>query len=248
MAPRKTAMDSFDERSARSQRQSDEITVGKDSRLHYAEALERITRSFGRTISVLDVGCGTGRFFHCLRQVGGLLAMDISPHMLAEAQMPVRAGAIDIGHIEFVCADIIEVDISMRKFDLIYSIGVLGEYAPFSPRLCKKLCALLEPGGKLFFTIVDTHSRLTHHDCDRATCTSKVLGKVFSVSPRLVRAYMNRCLGSYYMTEGEIHRCLAEGGVTHCEVTRYRHPPGTGWQGAHYDCIVVSHDVPRQSG
>jgi hypothetical protein len=168
--------------------------------------------------------------------------------MLAEARMPLRVDRIDIGQIDLMCEDILEVDLSDRRFNLIYSIGVLGEYVPFSPRLCRKLLALLEPNGKLFFTIVDTHSRLAYCACDHGTLKIRALGRVFSCSPVWLRAYINRCLSSCYMTEDEIHKCLVEGGINRYEITRYCHPPGTGWQGAHYDCIVVKHDIPRQSG
>lgn len=133
-------------------RQSDEVTVGTGAREHFAEVLDRVTRSFGRPISALDVGGGTGRFFHCLRYVQSLLALDVSPHMLAEAQTPVRADALDIGRMEFLCADIFEVDLSPRRFGLIYSIGVLGELAPLTPQWCSRLSSLREPEGELFPT------------------------------------------------------------------------------------------------
>lgn len=227
---------------ARGQRQSDEVTVGTGARQHYAEVLEGITRSFGRPISVLDAGCGTGRFFHCLRHVQSLLAIDASPYMLAEARTPVRAEAIDAGQIELLCANILEIDLAARRFDLIYSIGVLGECAPLTPPLCRKLLTWLQPEGRLFFTVVDTHSRL---DCER--CGPRVFrgigGRVFRHAPNWLRGGMNQRVSSFYMTEAQIQKCLRQGGAGVYEISRYQHPPGSGWQGAHYECLLRQREM-----
>jgi hypothetical protein len=130
----------------------------------------------------------------------------------------------------------LEIDLSTRRFDLIYSIGVLGEHVPLTRLLCRKLLTLLQSDGKLFFTIVDTHSRF-----DREKCGPRVLkgagGRTFRHSPNWLRRGMNQCVSSFYMTKPQIHKCLAEGGAGVYEISRYRHPPGSGWQGAHYECL-----------
>jgi 2-polyprenyl-3-methyl-5-hydroxy-6-metoxy-1,4-benzoquinol methylase len=159
--------------------------------------------------------------------------------MLAEARTPVRAEAIDVGHIELRCASISEIDLAGRRFDLIYSIGVLGEYAPLTPPLCRKLLTMLEPEGRLFFTVVDTHSRL-----DREKCGPRVFvglgGRVFRHAPNWLRRGMNQGVSSFYMTKAQIQKCLTEGGAGAYEISIYQHPPGSGWQGTHYECLLRS--------
>ena len=239
----------YGEELAKGYRQSDEVIIGTGARRHFAEVLEGITRSFERPISVLDIGCGTGRFFHCLRNVQSLLGVDASPYMLAEARTPVRAEAIDAKQIELQCADIQEVDLTGRRFDFIYSIGVLGEFVPMTPRLCRKLLAALSPEGRLFFTVVDTHSRLDHDKCGPRVIRA-VAGRVFRHAPNWLRQGMNQCVSSLQMTKAQLQKCLAEAGADAYEISRYEHPPRSGWQGAHYECLLRSRpasdsDPPR---
>ena len=53
--------------------------------------LRELCESFGRDITVLDLGCGTGRYFWALRHTNELVGIDVSAPMLAEARRPVDA-------------------------------------------------------------------------------------------------------------------------------------------------------------
>jgi len=150
---------SYDETGARYYRESEEKSIQYGSRKHYCGILKDLSASFERRISVLDVGCGTGRYFHCLQNVERLLGLDISQSMLDQAMNPVKKDEIRIGEISLSCADIFEVSLPPGSYDLIFSIGVLGEDAPFNLQLCNKLHSLLTRGGRLFITIADIHSR-----------------------------------------------------------------------------------------
>src|SRR4029077_19956601 len=46
--------------------------------------LRDVSLSFGRTIDVLDLGCGTGRYFCAVSNVRTLVGFDASPAMLEE--------------------------------------------------------------------------------------------------------------------------------------------------------------------
>jgi ubiquinone/menaquinone biosynthesis C-methylase UbiE len=50
-------------------RVDDEIEVRTPHHKRLARKLAEITSSFARPVSVLDVGCGTGRYFYCLQKV-----------------------------------------------------------------------------------------------------------------------------------------------------------------------------------
>ena len=227
---------SYDKNSALRHRKSDEENVDTGSRKHWARLLKKNTESFGRPISVLDVGCGTGRFFYCLKNVSNLLGIDLSSYMLEQARNPVRAERVGIKNIELMCADICEVDLSDRSFDMIYSIGVLGECAPFDLQLCKKLLALLKPEGKLFITIVDIHSRCS---IEHMTILNRVLSKIFKFAPKQLKKIINRCLSSSYMSLTEIEECFQNAGADNYSISSYVHPLATGWQGTHYDCMIT---------
>ncbi len=104
--------------------------------------------------SVLELGCGTGRFFFYLCNVSQLTAVDISEHMLRAAQENLRRKPELHSVTDFVHSSIEEFETD-RKFDFIYSIGTLGEYCEFNRAVLEKIITFLKPNGMFFFTIVD---------------------------------------------------------------------------------------------
>src|SRR6185503_16985008 len=78
---------------------------------------------------------------------------------LAEARAPVHAAEIRAPEVDLRCANLFEADLPAGSFDFIYTIGVLGEHAPFDLYIAGRLFELLRPAGKLFFTVVDVDSR-----------------------------------------------------------------------------------------
>src|SRR4051812_13209243 len=78
-------------------RRDDELEVTTENHCRLGRLLRRICRSFPPGIAVLDVGCGTGRYFHCLENVAHLTGVDISENMLAAARNPVRKEWITAG-------------------------------------------------------------------------------------------------------------------------------------------------------
>ncbi len=231
----KETLSIFDEGSSRRYRDNDQRAMESGSRLHYAEILRTLSGEFGRKISVLDAGCGSGRYFHCLRNVRGLVGVDISPHMLEEASNPVNREALDIESIDLRCGDIRSLQID-ECFDVIYSIGVIGEYSPVDSALLDKLFHLLNPDGKLFFTAVDVHSRLKMPENARTTLPRRLLRKSFSVLPPFAKRFLNRALSAHYLTERQLTGLLKDSPFTSFTITRYCHP--SGWQGTHLDCLA----------
>ena len=105
----------------------------------------------GRDIDALDLGCGTGRYFHALRHVRRLIGIDVARPMLDEARHPVGAPAIDVELIE---GDFLTHDFGAAAFDLVYSIGVLAEHSPFDETVAARVRRWLKPGGRFAFTAV----------------------------------------------------------------------------------------------
>src|ERR1044071_50686 len=71
-------------------RRDDEIEVTTPNHHRICATLKRICVSFPNPIRALEVGCGTGRYFHCLTHVEELTGLDISEDMLRSAENPVR--------------------------------------------------------------------------------------------------------------------------------------------------------------
>lgn len=92
------------------------------------DLIEEIFRSYAKEpiASVLDLGCGTGN--HALELAGRgyeMAAVDVSPHMLAEAERKLRASSLG-GKVSFHEADIRDFNLD-RQFDaIVVMFAVLG--------------------------------------------------------------------------------------------------------------------------
>src|SRR5262245_44089991 len=102
-------------------RNDDEIEVMTENHRHFSRMLKNLTRSFHHPISALDVGCGTGRYFHCLENVKLLLGIDISPDMLKLAEFPVRHSEITVRETRLLCRNIYLTPFPVASFNFIYS-------------------------------------------------------------------------------------------------------------------------------
>jgi SAM-dependent methyltransferase len=108
-----------------------------------ARAWDRLTRSnvrrrFARTFeaggdlrgrSVLDLGCGSGRYLveAAQRGAGRIVGVDFAPEMLAAARA-LAATVPSADRIELVCADLADLQLQER-FDLVIANG-LFDYLP----------------------------------------------------------------------------------------------------------------------
>ena len=139
-------------------RADDERHIASSAHEQLCGALQRACARFSRPINVLDLGCGTGRHFHCLRNVDRLAGVDISPLMLKHAQNPVRAADCQIRKMELICADFYALAFPQNSFELIFSFGVFGNGCHLSPALFSNLHQWLTPGGVLLLDTIDATS------------------------------------------------------------------------------------------
>ena len=98
---------------------------------------------------VIDLGCGFGWFCRWAREQGAdhVTGMDISVNMLNRARQDT-----DDEHIEYLVADLEEVELEERAFDLAYSSLAL-HYVSDLARLVGTVQRSLVPGGRFLFTI-----------------------------------------------------------------------------------------------
>jgi SAM-dependent methyltransferase len=236
----------YDRAAARRYREQDEVALAKGgSKRHYCEILERLTRSFDRKIDVLDAGCGTGRYFQCLRNVRRLVGVDISEHMIEEARNPVARGKLDVESIELHVGDVSSLNLRPASFDFICSLGVIGEFAPVDAALLDRFASLLKDDGVVFFTAVDTHSRTAAADRN-APLLRRAAPKLFPYLARSIRAALNKRLAPNYLSRNELSERLDASPFASFEITSYEHPPG-GWAGVHFDTIAYKGQANRAS-
>jgi len=230
----------YDQAYSRRYRERDEFSIVGENLEHIGNILKDISRSFGHKILVLDLGCGTGRYFHCLQNVERLTGIDISPHMLEEARNPVKKKEIRIDHIDLICTNIFEVDFPAHSFDFIYSIGVLGEYSPFDLYISNKLFDWLKPGGKLFFTILDSYSKWQYKRLRRQV-TEIIYPLLPSILKRKLRRFHIEILKKFKMfcmTNIELKDIMENSNFTQYEISRHVYTD-PGWKVAQHKCIAI---------
>lgn len=137
-------------------RRDDEIEVRTDHHCWIWKTLADLTSSFEREISALDAGCGTGRHFHCLKNVKRLVGLDLSPEMLRAARVPIREELISVQEIELVCGDVHHVTFPPHRFDLIYSLGMFGYGCELTVEVLDRFYDWLSPDGILVIDVSDS--------------------------------------------------------------------------------------------
>ena len=196
----------YDASNAERYRQHDDQLPASAPSMALARWLGRVCESCGRDLTVLDLGCGTGRYFWALVGVRELVGLDASLAMLERARQPYAAQRIRIEQTTLVHGDVITADFESRRFDLVYSIGVLAEYTPLTAGVVARVARWLKPGGRFAFTAVRPDSptvRLTVRRRFARTIARRVPGP-------LGRACRRRLLsGGLYADDAWIGEVLA---------------------------------------
>jgi 2-polyprenyl-3-methyl-5-hydroxy-6-metoxy-1,4-benzoquinol methylase len=129
----------------------------------YAANLKRICNSFEKKIDVLDIGCGTGRYFCSLTNVNNLYGLDFSNAMLFGANNPIDKETVtqNINEITLIQGDFNKInkikELEGKTFDFVFSIGLLSEYGPTTELSClflNKVFDILNENGTVYFSIM----------------------------------------------------------------------------------------------
>lgn len=192
--------------------------------------LGSICDAFGREITALDLGCGTGRYFWALRHVRELVGVDVSAAMLAQARQPVDSGDIRVGTLRLIEADFLNVELPAARFDLVYSIGVLGEHVPFDADVASRAFGWLAQGGRFAFTAVHRESFSIPR-----TFRRRAAERVMPVAPAGVRQSLrNRLLaGGLYVDEDYLRAVLTGAGFRIESLVRHQ-------SDVHLHCLAVA--------
>ena len=117
-----------------------------------SERLQAIVDALGVRAGerVLEIGCGHGvaATFVCERLDGGrLTAIDRSPTMIAAARRR-NARYVDAGTAEFLVAELEQLDLGERRFDLVFAVRV-GLFHREPDRARSLAEPWLAPGGTI---------------------------------------------------------------------------------------------------
>lgn len=148
----------YDEPYARKYRTRDDELQDVASNRALIDWLGNVCAGFDHQIDVLDLGCGTGRYFWGLRNVATLVGLDASDAMLDQARHPIHKEHVHAISVSLVRGDLVHHVFDAERFDLVYSIGVLAEHVPLDDRLVSRVHGWLRPGGRFAFTTVHPES------------------------------------------------------------------------------------------
>jgi ubiquinone/menaquinone biosynthesis C-methylase UbiE len=220
----------YDNSYAEGYRAYDEQFITTKSYRHYRNTLTVLSSSFDHPISVLDIGCGTGRFFHTLINTNELTGIDVSASMLELARDPLKKNEINIPYITLTECNIHSYDFGGRRFDFIYSVGVLGEHTSFGLALCNKIYDLLLPGGKAFFTIVDLDSK--------KSIKRKLADVAYLFMPPAVKRKLDARWQINFLTYKQLDTILRASKFINYNI-HHHVAKEAAWKGAHHECVVV---------
>jgi len=148
----------YDAPYARRYREHDDHFLESQPCCRFAERLQDAAASLERPIDVLDLGCGTGRYFWALAGVRELVGVDASAAMLAEARRPFNGHRITAERVTLVEGDLVAHDFGAERFDFVYSIGVLAEHVPLDAVVVNRVHRSLKRGGVFAFSTVHPDS------------------------------------------------------------------------------------------
>jgi SAM-dependent methyltransferase len=200
------AAERYDEAGAKRYRAHDDEFEASVPCRDFAAFLQRVCAAFAGPIDVLDLGCGTGRYFWALTGVRTLTGIDASHAMLEEARRPYQQSRITAASVRLVEGDLFTHRFEAKAFDLVYSIGVLAEHAPFDATIVARVASWLRPGGRFAFTTVHPSSLSIHR-----TLARRVGEWALPLAPGAARRALRRRLlaGGMYADEQQVRDLLA---------------------------------------
>lgn len=223
----------YDGSYARRYRAHDDELSGTEIERLFTEWLQGVCASFSHPIDVLDLGCGTGRYFWAVGGARSIVGLDASTAMLAEAAHPYRGDRVT-ADVTLVAADLFDHDFGADRFDLAYSIGVLAEHSPLNARIVDRVRRWLKPSGRFAFSTV-------HPDSPSIPATAGrrlgrlILPATIGAAKRMLRSRL--VSGGMYADEAHIHDLLDDG-FTIESLTRMHSE-------AHLHCLCVARKDAR---
>jgi len=149
---RRDAEVAYSPSSAALYRQADESGKSEISHAGKCGIIRELSRRFSEPITMLDLGCGTGRYFHCAENVKTLIGVDPSENMLVQAREPVSGRHRDI---RLIRSTLHEVAFVGQNFDLAICVGVLGLWCPLDALVLSRVAGMLRQHGVFFFSTVE---------------------------------------------------------------------------------------------
>jgi ubiquinone/menaquinone biosynthesis C-methylase UbiE len=195
---------------------------------------------------VLELGCGTGRYFHWLDNTALLVGTDISQEMLRRARNPVHAAEVTAREIRLLRSNLYDTQFEPGSFDFIYSLGVFGYGAQLTCDLVDKFRRWLVPSGRLYFDALEQRN-----DTSRVYGLKQSLkNAVLPFLPRTFRERINErrkaAIPTFQHNRAEVERVMSTAGFDDFMISSNTcHSPL--WSGLHVECHAQKPSHPTHA-
>jgi SAM-dependent methyltransferase len=223
-------------------RRDDEIEVASQNHRHLSGILRDLTTAFPHPVRVLEAGCGTGRYFHCLKNVEELVGLDVCPEMLQAAEHPVLEDEITVPNIRLMCENIYLASLRANFFHVIYSLGMFGNGCPVTPEILGRFHAWLAPGGKLFFNVVDEATLMPS-----ARLKRRVKRVLYPVLPDVVQKTLDEResrMPFFGLTKSALEQIMKQTAFSSWQIHRHVCQSPL-WQGVLLECRAQKTQLPE---
>ena len=149
---RRHATSNYSPTSAAAYREADDAAKDTDTHAGKCQEIRDLALRFPRPIDMLDLGCGTGRYFHCVQNVKSLVGVDPSEHMLQHARQPVLGGN---RNVHLIRSSVHEVAFAPQAFDLVICVGVLTLWCPLDGFVLERIAEMVRRDGSFFCTLIE---------------------------------------------------------------------------------------------
>jgi SAM-dependent methyltransferase len=212
---RHSAEEIYTPASAAMYRRADDEARASESHAGKCAIVRALSQGFRHAITVLDLGCGTGRYFHCVENVGMLIGVDPSKNMLQYAHDPVLGGN---RNVHLIRSSLDQLCFAPGSFDLIICIGVLGLWSPVDDLILSRIAELLKPDGVLFFSAIE-------HQPTELTLKRRIASAIRPVLRGFMRRYVETRLRDFTISEDSLH-VLGRRRFGSVDITRWQSPTG----------------------
>jgi ubiquinone/menaquinone biosynthesis C-methylase UbiE len=210
---RQSAEATYSSASAASYRCADDEARESESHAGKCTIIRELSSRFQRSITVLDLGCGTGRYFHCVTNVRMLVGVDPSRNMLHHARDPLLGGN---PNVRLIRGSLDQLCFAPHSFDLIVCVGVLGLWSPVNDLVVSRMAELLRPAGVLFCSAIE-------HQPTTVTLKRRLASTIRPVLRGYARRYVETRLRDFTIDEGRL-RALGYRYFGAVDISRWQSP------------------------
>jgi ubiquinone/menaquinone biosynthesis C-methylase UbiE len=210
---RRDAESNYSPTIAAAYREEDEAARHSVTHAGKCEIIRDVSQRFDRPIDILDLGCGTGRYFHCADNVNSLVGVDPSEHMLRQAREPVLGGN---RNVRLIRSTLHEIAFRPHSFDLVICVGVLGMWCPLDGFVLRRVASMLRLDGVVFLTANESTP-------DHVTLKRRIATAIQPLLFGAARRYVDFRLHDITVPEQRL-RTLGEENFAQVTITKWQSP------------------------